>query len=57
MVADKWLTGKGISREALQPFVVPALVALVGLSAFALGRLSAEAQSAATAPAAAPAQP
>lgn len=39
----KFLSGKGRADlwEALEPLVVPAIVILVGLSAFALGRLSA----------------
>lgn len=41
MLPKAWLKRKGIGREALQPLVVPAIVVLVGLSAFALGRLSA----------------
>lgn len=40
MVAKEWLKRKAPTREDLQPLVIPAIVVLVGLSAFALGRLS-----------------
>jgi hypothetical protein len=42
MVPKKWFEGKPWLRsEIWEPLVVPAIVILVGLSAFALGRLSA----------------
>lgn len=41
MVAKEWLKSKAPRREDLQPLVIPAIVVLVGLAAFALGRLSA----------------
>lgn len=44
MLAEILAKGKSLNREALQPFIIPAIVVLVGISAFALGRLSAVAQ-------------
>ena len=41
MLAEILAKGKSLNREALQPFIIPAIVVLVGISAFALGRLSA----------------
>jgi hypothetical protein len=41
MLAKEWLKRKGPRLEDLQPLVIPAIVILVGLAAFALGRLSA----------------
>lgn len=41
MIAETWLKRKIFTRAAWEPFVLPAIVILVGISAFALGRLSA----------------
>jgi hypothetical protein len=41
MLAKEWLKRKGLTQDALQPLIIPAIVILVGISAFALGRLSA----------------
>jgi|GEM_PF-5585747 len=41
MIPKNWFEGKPWATEAFwQPFILPAIVILVGLSAFALGRLS-----------------
>ena len=41
MIPKEWLKGnQALRREVWEPLVVPAIVILVGLSAFALGRLS-----------------
>jgi len=41
MLAKEWLKRKGLTAASFQPLIIPAIVILVGLSAFALGRLSA----------------
>ena len=42
MIPKEWLKGNpALNKELWEPLVVPAIVILVGISAFALGRLSA----------------